>query len=70
MKREQGQDQQCCPNQPPFRCCTLGKAGYRFKYRSLLSVVVGRSGPLIPGGGVFLKPSPQQLKQMQDALLR
>lgn len=42
------------------------KAGYRFKYRSLLSVVVGRSGPLIPGGGVFLKPSPQQLKQMQE----
>lgn len=42
------------------------KAGYRFKYRSLLSVVVGRSGPLIPGGRVFLKPSPQQLKQMQE----
>eukprot|EP00435_Cladocopium_sp_Y103_P052549 s522_g16.t1 len=25
------------------------KAGYRFKYRSMLTAVVGRSGPLIPG---------------------
>ena len=44
----------------------LWKAGYRFKYRSMLTAVVGRSGPLIPGSRVFLKPSPQQQKQLQD----
>ncbi|CAL1137444.1 unnamed protein product, partial [Cladocopium goreaui] len=42
------------------------KAGYRFKYRSMLTAVVGRSGPLIPGSRVFLKPSPQQQKQLQE----
>ena len=44
------------------------EAGYRFKYRSLLAAVVEKSGPLIPGGRVNLKPSPQQKTQMQEPL--
>ena len=51
---------------PSFSTRRTAEAGYRFKYRSLLSDVLERSGPLVPGGRVHWKPTPQQQTQLQE----